>query len=118
MKAAVLHRPEHLTLEEIPVPEIADDEVLIKLKACGVCGTDVLAYHGGHPRITYPRVLGHEFSGVVCRVGKKVNRVAVGMRVTSTMEIQCGEAGTPPWPFEPLSDRKSIGLCRWGWLSI
>jgi len=91
MKAAVLHQPEHLTVEEIPVPEIAEDEVLIELKACGVCGTDVLAYHGGHPRITYPRILGHEFSGVVRCVGKKVNRIAAGMRVTSTMEIQCGE---------------------------
>ena len=91
MKAAVLHQPEHLTLEEIPVPQIVDNEVLIELKACGICGTDVLAYHGGHPRVTYPRVLGHEFSGVVCRVGKKVNNTAVGMRVTSTMEIQCGE---------------------------
>lgn len=91
MKAAILHRPEHLTVEEIPVPEIGDDEVLIELKACGICGTDVLAYHGGHPRITYPRILGHEFSGIVCRSGKKVNRVAIGMRVTSTMEIQCGE---------------------------
>ncbi len=71
MKAAVLHQPEYLTVEEIPVPEITDDEVLIELKACGICGTDVLAYHGGHPRITYPRILGHEFSGVVRRVGKK-----------------------------------------------
>ena len=91
MKAAVLHQPEYLTVEEIPVPEINDDEVLIELKACGICGTDVLAYHGGHPRITYPRILGHEFSGLVRRVGKRVNKIAAGMRVTSTMEIQCGE---------------------------
>jgi L-iditol 2-dehydrogenase len=91
MKAAVLHRPEHLTVAEVPVPDIAEDEVLLQLKACGICGTDVLAYHGGHPRITYPRILGHEFSGVVRHVGKKVTKIAVGMRVTSTMEIQCGK---------------------------
>lgn len=91
MKAAVLHWPEHLTLEEMPVPEIGDDEALIEVKACGICGTDVLAYHGGHPRITYPRILGHEFSGVVRRVGKNVRKIAPGMRVTSTMEIQCGQ---------------------------
>jgi 2-desacetyl-2-hydroxyethyl bacteriochlorophyllide A dehydrogenase len=91
MKAAVLYQPENLIVEEIPIPEIADDEVLIELKACGICGTDVLAYHGGHPRITYPRILGHEFSGVVRRIGKKVNKIQEGMRVTSTMEIHCGE---------------------------
>ncbi len=91
MKAAVLHRPEHLTVEEVRIPEIGDDEVLIEVKACGICGTDVLAYHGGHPRITYPRILGHEFSGVVRRIGGKAERIAVGTRVTSTMEIQCGQ---------------------------
>jgi 2-desacetyl-2-hydroxyethyl bacteriochlorophyllide A dehydrogenase len=91
MKAAVLHRIEHLGLEEVPVPEVGDGEVLIEVKACGICGTDVLAYHGGHPRITYPRILGHEFSGVVCHVGKNVNKLVPGMRVTSTMEIQCGQ---------------------------
>jgi threonine dehydrogenase-like Zn-dependent dehydrogenase len=87
----VLHRIEHLTLEEVPVPEIGEDEVLIEVKACGICGTDVLAYHGGHPRITYPRILGHEFSGVVRRIGKKAEKISLGMRVTSTMEIQCGQ---------------------------
>jgi threonine dehydrogenase-like Zn-dependent dehydrogenase len=91
MKAAVLYRPEELKLEEVRVPEIGDDEVLIEVKACGICGTDVLAYHGGHPRITYPRILGHEFSGVVRRTGKRAERIPVGTRVTSTMEIQCGE---------------------------
>ncbi|MGA2991196.1 MAG: alcohol dehydrogenase catalytic domain-containing protein [Candidatus Korobacteraceae bacterium] len=91
MKAAVLHRPECLTLEEVPVPEIADDEVLIQVKACGVCGSDVLALHGGHPRATYPRILGHEFSGIVCRTGAKAKKFAVGTRVTATMEIQCGQ---------------------------
>jgi threonine dehydrogenase-like Zn-dependent dehydrogenase len=91
MNAAVLHKPEHLTLEEVPVPEIADDEVLIQVKACGVCGSDVLALHNGHPRTTYPRILGHEFSGIVCRAGAKVTKFHPGMRVTATMEIQCGE---------------------------
>ncbi|MGD0972690.1 MAG: alcohol dehydrogenase catalytic domain-containing protein [Candidatus Korobacteraceae bacterium] len=91
MKAAVLHKPEHLSLEEVPVPEVKDNEVMIQVKACGVCGSDILALHGGHPRATYPRILGHEFSGVVCRVGAKVKKFQPGMRVTATMEIQCGE---------------------------
>ena len=87
----MLHRPECLTLEEVPVPEIADDEVLIQVKACGVCGSDVLALHGGHPRATYPRILGDQLSGIVCRTGAKAKKFAVGTRVTATMEIQCGE---------------------------
>jgi threonine dehydrogenase-like Zn-dependent dehydrogenase len=91
MKAAVLHKPEHLSLEEVPVPEITDHEVMIQVKACGVCGSDILALHGGHPRATYPRILGHEFSGVICRVGKEVKKIRPGMRVTATMEIQCGK---------------------------
>ena len=45
MKAAVLHRPEHLTLEEMPVPEIGDDEALVSVKACGICGTEIGRAH-------------------------------------------------------------------------
>ena len=90
MKAAVLHRPECLTLEEVPVPEIADDEVLIQVKACGVCGSDVLALHGGHPRAPILGSWGTSSpaSSPHRRQGKQVRG---GMRVTSTMEIQCGD---------------------------
>jgi L-iditol 2-dehydrogenase len=90
MKAAVLHAPHRLELETVQTPLINDNEVLIQVKACGVCGSDILAFHGHHPRVAYPRILGHEFSGVIVQVGSSVTSVKVGDRVASEMQIKCG----------------------------
>jgi D-arabinose 1-dehydrogenase-like Zn-dependent alcohol dehydrogenase len=87
MKAAILYeagRP--LEIEELETPAVDDDDVLIKVAACGVCHTDLKVF-GGHSPFTSPTILGHEVSGVIERVGvhqrdffKEGNRVIVGMR--------------------------------------
>jgi (R,R)-butanediol dehydrogenase/meso-butanediol dehydrogenase/diacetyl reductase len=90
MKAVLLKAPGEVSLEEIPVPEISDDEVLVKVKFCGICGSDVHSipectlYQAG----TY---LGHEFSGTLAKVGKNVTGWKVGDRVTANPMYTCGE---------------------------
>jgi len=91
MKAVVYRGPERLAVEEVDVPEISSQEVLVKVKAAGVCGTDVRIYHG---RFRVPvksgRIIGHEFSGDIVEVGKEVEGLAVGMRVTVRPIMHCG----------------------------
>jgi 2-desacetyl-2-hydroxyethyl bacteriochlorophyllide A dehydrogenase len=81
MKAAVIYDPGDVRVidREIPVPKA--DEVLIRIKACGVCGTDHSLYVGGFPA-NFPVVIGHEFSGEVKAVGDAVSTLKVGDRVT------------------------------------
>lgn len=74
MKAAVFYEPNDLRVEDVPEPEIADDEVLVEVSACGFCGSDVEYYYGKSPVGTAdgkgPLILGHEFAGRVAQLGK------------------------------------------------
>ena len=71
-------------IRDVPVPEIGDDDVLLEVKAAGVCGTDTAFDDGGHEELLRPPViLGHEFSGVVAAVGKNVTEWQLGDRVVS-----------------------------------
>ncbi|NPV08087.1 MAG: alcohol dehydrogenase catalytic domain-containing protein [Anaerolineae bacterium] len=91
MKAVVLQEPHRLTVEQIPVPEILPHEILLKVGACAMCGSDLEAYWGIHPSVkTYPVVLGHEFAGTVAAVGSKVRRYKVGDRICHTGGRVCG----------------------------
>lgn len=93
MKAAVYHGPKDLRVEEIDVRELKENEVLIQVKYCGVCGTDVHIFRGdgGAFAVTPPLVPGHEFSGIVAKVGAKVTQVKVGDRVSGDPNDMCGE---------------------------
>ena len=90
MLAAVLHKPEDLRMEEVPVPEIADHEILIAVKRCGICGTDPHIYRGHFP-VPTPLIQGHEFSGEVVQTGSAVKSVRVGDKVTADINISCGK---------------------------
>ena len=76
---------------DVPVPEIGDDEVLIRMKRVGVCGSDIQIYHGRHKYMTFPVVQGHEGAGVVARVGAKVAGFKEGDKVTVQPQVFCGE---------------------------
>lgn len=80
-------------VREYPVPEAGPKDVLIRVAACGICGTDVHIYHGskGSTDVKPPVVLGHEFSGVVEKVGSEVTAVKVGDHVTVDPNIYCGK---------------------------
>ena len=73
MKAQVFYQPEVMKLEMVDIPDISDNEVLIKVKAVGICGSDLSYYYGHSPLNTTdgkgPLILGHEFSGQVAKIG-------------------------------------------------
>lgn len=90
MIAAILKEPERLDIEDMEIPVPGDNEVLIKVGACAICGTDVKVYHYGHKHIVFPRITGHEVSGVVDSVGKNVKDYKEGDRVAVAPAIPCG----------------------------
>ena len=114
MKAVVKYGfgPRETELRDVPIPEIGDDDLLIEVKAAGVCGSDIAFDDGGHKEILNPPVvLGHEFSGMVCKVGKNVTKWKVGDRVMSdnTGEV-CGECyACNTADFLSCPERKGIG---------
>lgn len=81
MKAAVLHAQKDLRVEEVDQPTIDENEVLVKVKASGVCGSDLPRVLGTASHY-YPNVFGHEFSGIVEAIGEKVNHVKIGDKVS------------------------------------
>ncbi len=92
MKAVVFHGSEiGLKVEDIPVPDIAADQILVKVAACGVCHTDLHYIEHGVPTFKKPPiVLGHEASGIVEKSGAEVTNVRVGQRVLIPAVLTCG----------------------------
>lgn len=93
MKTLVCNQPFELVYEERETPKAKDDGVVIKVAAIGICGTDIHAYAGNQPFFEYPRVLGHEASGVISEVGKNVANFKVGQRVALIPYVACGKCG-------------------------
>jgi len=92
MKAAFYCGPGVLKVEEVETPRIAEDELLLRVKAAAICGTDLRIFQHGHFKIPagQRRVLGHEIAGEIVEVGKLTQGFRVGMRVTATPNIGCG----------------------------
>jgi threonine dehydrogenase-like Zn-dependent dehydrogenase len=90
MKAAVLESPRVVTVREVPIPEIGDGEVLVKVKNTGICGTDWSIYNGWYSADKLPMIPGHEFSGVIAKVGRDGNGLKEGDRVTADINMSCG----------------------------
>jgi len=88
-RAAVLSGPENLRLTSVPIPRIGPDEVLVQVKACSLCGSDLHAYLGHIPRIKYPRVLGHEFAGIIAQKGQRIAGWQIGQRVCCSVDVPC-----------------------------
>jgi 2-desacetyl-2-hydroxyethyl bacteriochlorophyllide A dehydrogenase len=88
MKALVYTQPNEIQLLERPYPEIADNEVIVKIDAVGICGSDMHAFHGHDPRRKPGLVLGHEFSGTIAET--RASSLRQGARVTGNPLITCG----------------------------
>jgi len=86
MLAAVYYNNRDVRIQEMPMPEIAEDELLLKVMACGVCGSDVIEWYRV-PKA--PRVMGHEATGVIAEVGSKVRQYSVGDRVFVSHHVPC-----------------------------
>jgi len=88
MKVAMYYNNKDIRIEEIPKPKISPDELLVKVMACGICGSDVMEWY----RIKKaPRVLGHEMTGEIVEVGKKVKKFKVGDRVFVSHHVPCNK---------------------------
>ncbi len=88
MRALTIVRPHQAEVREVEMPEPKGSEILIEVKTCGICGTDVHIFHGEYMG-SYPIVPGHEFAGVVAKVGSDVSRVSVGDYVAVEPNIAC-----------------------------
>ena len=91
MKALLLSAYKQLDLVEVPAPRPAADELLIRIRACGICGSDVHGYDGSTGRRIPPIVMGHEAAGVVEAVGGEVSEFHAGERVTFDSTVYCGK---------------------------
>jgi len=88
MKAAVIYQPGDIKVIEKEVPTPKEGEVLIRIHACGVCGTDHSLYVGGFPA-SFPVVIGHEFAGEIVACDNAVKHLSVGQRVTADPNRVC-----------------------------
>ncbi|MCP4403159.1 MAG: zinc-dependent alcohol dehydrogenase family protein [bacterium] len=90
MKAVVFEGIRNAVIQNVPIPGIGPNDVLIRVEAVGICRTDLQIYEGVHPT-EFPLIPGHEFSGIVEDIGESVTTVAVGERVTADPNIGCGK---------------------------
>lgn len=91
MKAVQIIEPNKLQIIEVPMPSIdTSNNVLIKMTAAGICGSDIGIYHGTNAAATYPRIIGHEIVGVVTKTAPSVEKLNIGDRVIVNQVKNCG----------------------------
>ena len=90
MKALVLKDYRRFSYEDAPPPKFGPEEVLVAVKACGICGSDVHGMDGSTGRRRPPIIMGHEASGIIAEVGAGVKGWTPGQRVTFDSTIYCG----------------------------
>ena len=90
MKSIIVKKPNELEIEELEVPQPAKGEVRVKVKLAGICGSDSHIYRGHNPFAKYPRVIGHEFFGIIDEVGEGIDPSRIGERVSVDPVISCG----------------------------
>lgn len=90
MKALLLTAPSQLEFVDAPVPRPAEDEVLVRVRACGICGSDIHGWDGSTGRRRPPLIMGHEAAGEIAEIGPKVSGWGKGDRVTFDSTIYCG----------------------------
>ncbi len=94
MKAAVLHKLLDLRLEDVPIPQISSDEVLVRMKRVGICGSDIHYYLEGSVAsfvVKEPLILGHECAGEIVEIGNEVKNLRTGQRVVIEPGFTCGK---------------------------
>jgi L-iditol 2-dehydrogenase len=90
MKSLLLSSYNHLEIADMPLPPVGPNEVMVRVEACGICGSDVHGYDGSSGRRIPPIVMGHEAAGTVAAVGPQVRGYAEGDRVTFDSTVYCG----------------------------
>jgi len=114
MKAAILKAPEQIEIEETVTPKPGQDEILIRVRAVGICGSEIHAYDGLHPRRQPPVVLGHEFAGDIVAVGPQVKAYQLEDRVTVMPQNACGKCDPCRHGWTNMCDfKKLLGSTSW-----
>lgn len=108
MKALLLSDYLKLSVVDLPTPEIGDDDALVRVRACGICGSDIHGYDGSTGRRIPPLVMGHEASGVIERVGQNVRGFTPGDRVTFDSTVSCGSCDFCRRGQINLCDRRTV----------
>ena len=104
MKAMLLSEYKKLELVDMPTPEFGPNDLLVQVKACGICGSDIHGWDGSTGRRVPPLVMGHEAAGIVAEVGEQVTAFAPGQRVTFDSTVSCGRCAA--------CRRGTINLCE------
>jgi L-iditol 2-dehydrogenase len=104
MKAMLLSQYKHLEVVDMPKPDVGDNDLLVEVRACGICGSDIHGWDGSTGRRIPPLVMGHEAAGVVSAVGPSVTGFKVGDRVTFDSTVSCGHC--------PACRAGRINLCQ------
>jgi 2-desacetyl-2-hydroxyethyl bacteriochlorophyllide A dehydrogenase len=94
MKALVLHKPGHASIETIPEPVPEDGDILLKVRMVGFCGSDLNSFRGLNPLISFPRIPGHEVSATVVQANVHESGLSVGMDVALSPYTSCGKCAS------------------------
>jgi NADPH2:quinone reductase len=91
VRAVIVDEPGTIRVDQVPDPEFGPNDVVVKVGACGICGTDLHIIDGEFPPTKYPIIPGHEFGGTVVAVGDEITGIKVGDRVGVDPTLNCGE---------------------------
>ncbi len=115
MKALKITKPFEIKIEETEMPKVKENEALLKIKYCGICGADVASFTGNQPFTTYPRIPGHEFSAEVVAVPQNDRDIKVGDIVTANPYFNCGHCSSCDRGFvNCCTDNQTMGVQRDG----
>ncbi|NPV70196.1 MAG: alcohol dehydrogenase catalytic domain-containing protein [Firmicutes bacterium] len=108
MKAAVMLEPNKMAIQEVPAPKASGNEVVVRVRASGACGSDITIFRGRRAGMKYPHISGHEVAGEVVEVGPNVKRVKMGDRVALEPNIHDGTCPNCKRGLSILCDTKVI----------
>ena len=108
MRQIIMTSPGKIEFREVQMPEPGADQVLLRMKRIGVCGSDIHVYHGKHPYTSYPVVQGHEASGEIVKLGPGVEGLSLGQKATFMPQVTCGTC-YPWYPWAVSYLRQSEG---------
>jgi L-iditol 2-dehydrogenase len=91
MRAAVFYGPQNVKFENREIPDIDQGDILIRIKYCAICGTDVRIYNYGQANVTPPMITGHELTGIIEKIGSEVTHYEVGNKVLVVPQMTCGK---------------------------
>lgn len=103
MKALLLEEYKKLTVVDMPEPKVGENGVLVQIKACGICGSDIHGFDGSSGRRIPPLIMGHEASGIATSIGNEVTKVKEGDRITFDSMVSCGQCD--------FCERGQMNLC-------